>query len=654
MKNTMKTIHKILGLLPMMVAALMLTACSSEDNTTETPLTPTEETPTNTTAEAKTIHYTVSVSNGGDAQTRATVESDNKTLYFAADDKLYITGTDISGVLEIQAGDGTTTGPGTANATFEGDLTWTGSDPTPAADLALTATLVSAQQTDGTEVSIDATTKAVTVNYPTTAFCADVATAVQKYSNLTGTSTYATKSFTLEQKTAFLNFAITFNDGTATGTNITTTVKNGSTTLSTATVTTATVSGKVMAKFVLPVDATATLSGAKVVLEGGLFNFTKPFGGSSPKALTGKVYNVTRNTATILSEISANYEAQDGDFLTGTLGGNYKISIADGATVTLNNATINGTDNSNYDWAGITCDNDATLIISGANTVKGFYAYYPAIYIASGKTLTIQGTGSLDAICGAESGKAGGAGIGGGVETDCGNIVINSGTITATAGKYSAGIGGGSQANCGNITINGGNITATGGYDGCGIGSGQGKSVNSSCGTITITGGTVNATGKNRAAGIGSGAGQQNSPYAYKASCGAISISGTANVTATGGNDGGSGIGSGDCSNCSTIDISGGTVNATGYGLASGIGCGREHSTCGAITITSGVTSVTATKGGDSETATSIGKNGWSSTTCGTVTIGGVVYWDGSAYQNGGDDATTGLKHSPYVYAPSN
>lgn len=650
----MKALNKILGLLPTLAAALMLTACSSEDNTTENAQTPTEPTTT-----AKTIHYTVSVSNGGDATTRATVESDNKTLHFATGDKLYITGTDISGVLDIQAGDGTTTGPGTANATFEGDLTYTGTDPTtPAADLALTATLVSAEQfasltTASPLITVDAA-GAVTVNYPTTAFCDDVATAVQKYSNLTGTSTYSAKNFTLEQKTAFLNFAITFNDGTATATNITTTVKNGSTTLSTATVTTATVSGKVMTKFVLPVDATATLSGAKVVLEGGQFDFTKPFGGASSKALTGKVYNITRNTATILSEISANYEAQDGDFLTGTLGGNYKISIASGATVTLHDVTINGTDESSYNWAGITCDNDATLIISGTNTVKGFYAHYPGIYIASGKTLTIQGTGSLDAICGAGDGKAGGAGIGGGASMDCGNIVINSGTITATAGKYSAGIGGGSLANCGNITINGGNITATGRYNACGIGSGRGTSANISCGTITITGGTVNATGGYEAAGIGSGAGKNSSPYDYKASCGAISISGTANVTATGGDGGGAGIGGGNCSDCSTIDISGGTVSATGQSLASGIGCGREESTCGAITITSDVTSVTATKGGDSETATSIGKNGWSSTTCGTVTIGGVVYWDGSAYQNSGDDASTGLKHSPYVYAPSN
>ena len=59
-----------------------------------------------------------------------------------------------------------------------------------------------------------------------------------------------------------------------------------------------------------------------------------------------------------LSTLPGNYEAQDGDVLTGTLEGKsqpYKISIADGATVTLSDATINGVDNQAYEWVGITC-----------------------------------------------------------------------------------------------------------------------------------------------------------------------------------------------------------------------------------------------------------------------------------------------------------
>lgn len=283
----MKTIQKIWGLLPMTVAALMLTACSSDDQTTTTPQAPTEP-----TVQAQTIHYTVSVDQC-EASTRATVDADMQTLKFAAGDKLYVTGTNIQGVLDIDDGDGTTTGPGTASATFTGELTYTG-EGTPADDLELTATLVSAQQTDGTEVTINATTKAVTVNYPTTAFCDDVATAVQKYSNLTGTSAYSERAFILQQKTAFLNFSLTIKYGIATDTEVTATVKNGASTLSTATVTTKTVSGNVMANFVLPVPATTTLSGATVTIGD---NFVIGFGGTSDKVLSGKVYNVKKSYA---------------------------------------------------------------------------------------------------------------------------------------------------------------------------------------------------------------------------------------------------------------------------------------------------------------------------------------------------------------------
>ena len=127
-----------------MTAALVMTACSNDDNMVEPPVAP--------QAEVKTIPYTVTVGQGGDATTRATVADDpsdatnyHKTLYFASDDKLYVTGTNISGTLDIQ------TGTGTASATFSGDLTYTG-DGSPASDLSLTATLVSAQQTVGTEV----------------------------------------------------------------------------------------------------------------------------------------------------------------------------------------------------------------------------------------------------------------------------------------------------------------------------------------------------------------------------------------------------------------------------------------------------------------------------------------------------------------------
>lgn len=199
-----------------------------------------------------------------------------------------------------------------------------------------------------------------------------------------------------------------------------------------------------------------------------------------------------------LSTLTSDYTAQNGQTLTGTLNGNYKISVADGATVALTGVTINGTDSDSYMWAGINCEGDATLVLRGVNTVKGFHSYSPGINVPQGKTLTIKGDGSLNA---SSNGYA--AGIGGGsLYTNCGNIIIEGGTITATGGLYSAGIGGSYHTSCGNITITNGvtSITAKkGGGAPYSIGAGYGGS----CGTITI-GGTVYPDGI------------KTSPYTYK------------------------------------------------------------------------------------------------------------------------------------------
>ena len=277
-----------------------------------------------------------------------------------------------------------------------------------------------------------------------------------------------------------------------------------------------------------------------------------------------------------LSKLTADYEAQDGDVLTGTLDGKkqpYKITIADGATVTLDGVTINGVSSSDVKWAGITCLGDATIILKDGskNTVKGFYEDYPGIQAGpTGKTLVIkgedQGTGSLDA-----SPYDGG-----------------------TEHSYGAGIGGGLDISCGDINIQGGVITVTGGYGAAGIGVGEGyEEENVSCATITISGGNVTATGGYGAAGIGGGY-----AYQYGVTCGAITISG-------------------------------GTVTAAGGDNAAGIGSGESYSgktnTCGDITVTADVTSVTATKGKNATNSIGAGNSG----TCGTITIGGKVYADG-------------------------
>ena len=195
------------------------------------------------------------------------------------------------------------------------------------------------------------------------------------------------------------------------------------------------------------------------------------------------------NLATLTSSVTA----WDGLVLYGTLAVKRKVSIADGATVTISNAVINGVDGNIYEYAGLTCLGDATIVLAGNNSITGFYSGYPGIYVPAGKTLTIKGAGFLRA-----ASNAGAAGIGGG-NKGCGNIVIESGTIEAV-GKSSSGPGIGGST-CGDITIRGGTVTATGGTDAAGIGSAN----MGTCGKITITGGTVNATGGKSSAGIGGG-----------------------------------------------------------------------------------------------------------------------------------------------------
>ena len=215
-----------------------------------------------------------------------------------------------------------------------------------------------------------------------------------------------------------------------------------------------------------------------------------------------------------LSALTEDYEAKDGDILTGTLGENVKISIADGATVTLKDVTINGVHDEDYQWAGITCNGNAKLILEGTNTIKGFFWIYPGVYIAPEKTLTIDGTGSLNAS------SLGGAGIGGGRQINCGDITINGGTVTANGGDGAAGIGGAQESNCGDITINGGTVIANGGEYAAGIGSGN----NGNCGNIIIADTVTKVTaikGEDAQNSIGGG---------YGGSCGTVTIAEGANV----------------------------------------------------------------------------------------------------------------------------
>ena len=214
----------------------------------------------------------------------------------------------------------------------------------------------------------------------------------------------------------------------------------------------------------------------------------------------GKFYSITvkmtRQPRTYdLSQASGNITLKDGDELTGRLAGSYNISIADGATVTLNEAYISPGEYVEWDGLGITCLGDATIVLSGDNVVTSTVYEKPAIQAGpEGTTLTITGTGTLTARSDVAS-----AAIGSGYEGTCGDIIITGGTVTATGDSNGAAIGSGQGGDCGDIIITGGTVTATNSGSGAGIGSGN----CGNCGKIIISGGSVTATGGRNSAGIG-------------------------------------------------------------------------------------------------------------------------------------------------------
>ena len=86
-----------------------------------------------------------------------------------------------------------------------------------------------------------------------------------------------------------------------------------------------------------------------------------------------------------------NTKILDGMVVSGTFKGNYKLTIAAGATVTLHNVTLTNTSTS-----AIRCEGDATIILSGENDVT-CSKEFNAIVIPKDHLLTIKGSGTLTA-----------------------------------------------------------------------------------------------------------------------------------------------------------------------------------------------------------------------------------------------------------------
>lgn len=547
-----KNIFKTLAFAMLMPAMMLTTACSNDDdlvnNTANTE---------NTINKGYALPVTVNVTRG-DGATRAAF--DGSKLAFTAGDKLLVRGNDNSdggagrfaGMLDYDAVSGKFSGTiytensysGTADALFTAaTANWVGAALFP----------------DGydTYEFLSLSGSGYNTSYSMSynkAIAATKAAAVEHFS-LETAKTYSS-GFALSPQNAILNFTITgLTDGAKA-----VVLKNGSKTMFSGSVT--------------PTSGTAAFAlGARLDDPVNLKNVTLTIGGTDIAIISthkyleaGKIYNITRSAApaaTDLSTINANYTAQNGETLTGTLGANVKISIADGATVTLSGVDINTNATlSAGNYPGITCLGDATIILKDGttNSVWALNYGYPGIYVPQGKTLTIQGetlgTGILNAT---GRGSTAGAGIGAACESkdtyrSCGNIVIAGGVINATGGsERAAGIG-------------------------CGGSSNPGSANPSTCGTITITGGTITATGSKWAPGIGGG---------FDGDCGDITIANTVTrVTATKGAESYSSyfdcIGRGRDGACGTVKFG----NQTMYNGTSWTTTPTSGSTYGGLSLT--------------------------------------------------------------------
>ena len=150
------------------------------------------------------------------------------------------------------------------------------------------------------------------------------------------------------------------------------------------------------------------------------------------------------------------------------------------AKVTLHNVNIDAS------GAAVSVSGNVELVIAGKNILQSGTDHAGVEKADDDGTLTISGSGTLEAY-----GGNWGAGIGGGQLAAGQNITIRDGNVTAIPGREAAGIGGGSRGDGKNITIEGGTVYAeSGGGNGpaAAIGGGRwtGKGEN-----IKITGGNV-------------------------------------------------------------------------------------------------------------------------------------------------------------------
>lgn len=164
---------------------------------------------------------------------------------------------------------------------------------------------------------------------------------------------------------------------------------------------------------------------------------------------------------------------------------NYNVHYDGNGTLTLDNATINGTNTIGHVGAGIFASGDLTIVLEGSSTVKGVQdPNGDSQSIRVEGNLTIQGGGSLTAQ-GAETSSGSSYGI-----FVIGSFTQQGGSVTASGGNVSGNYNStGLYVYGSTVTVQGGTLTATGGTTGSGS---YGISAN---GSVTVSDATVTATG---------------------------------------------------------------------------------------------------------------------------------------------------------------
>ncbi len=168
---------------------------------------------------------------------------------------------------------------------------------------------------------------------------------------------------------------------------------------------------------------------------------------------------------------------------------NYNVYYDGNGTLTLKDATINGTDTIYHVGAGIFASGDLTIVLEGSSTVTGVHdpnGESQSIRVEG--NLTIQGGGSLTAQ-GADTSNGSSYGI-----FVIGSFTQQGGSVTASGGNINGNYTStGLYVSDGTVTAQDGTLTATGGdTSGRSYGISANGSVTVSDATVTATGGTGN------------------------------------------------------------------------------------------------------------------------------------------------------------------